>query len=224
MMTTSLPETAIVLATNNPDKVREIRPLLMDLDPRIRVYSLKDLDVDIEIEETENTLEGNALLKAEAVFNHLSERFDNIISLADDTGLEVDALNGAPGVYSARFAPMPEGTSPTYEDNVRHLLGTMKGHSDRNATFRTVIAMKGRIDCPGDCKQFSYTVEGNVQGAITLEKTGSNGFGYDPIFWVNSAQATYAQMSTEEKNRLSHRSLAVQEAIKALENELAQAR
>ncbi|MBF0587344.1 RdgB/HAM1 family non-canonical purine NTP pyrophosphatase [Prosthecochloris sp. N3] len=220
-MTSTQPNrTTIVLATNNPDKVREIRPLLMGIKPDVAVCSLKDLGVDLDIEETENTLEGNALLKAEAVFNHLSGRYPDLVSLADDTGLEVEALDGAPGVYSARFAPMPEGQLPAYEDNVRHLLKVMQHHSNRNATFRTVIAIKGRLNRPDGEHRFTSTVEGCVKGQITREKTGSNGFGYDPIFWVNSAQAAYAEMSTEEKNRLSHRSLAVRKAVETLRREL----
>ena len=209
-------EITIVLATNNRDKVREIKPLLENIAPDISVHSLADLQVDIEIEETEETLEGNAKLKTDAVFNHLSDRFPCLITVADDTGLAVSGLNGAPGVYSARFAPMPEGKSPTYDDNVRHLLRAMENIADRKATFRTVIALKGRI--PGDSSPYMFetTVEGFVEGEITREKTGNKGFGYDPVFWVNSAQATFAQMSTDEKNRLSHRSLAVKKAVEEL--------
>ena len=139
------------------------------------------------------------------------------MTLADDTGLEVAALDGAPGVYSARFAPVPEGTPPTYDDNVNHLLRKMENAGDRNALFRTVIAIKGRI-AREDRKPllFEKTVEGSVEGEITREKTGSKGFGYDPVFWVNSARATFAQMSTEEKNKLSHRSRAVKKAADQL--------
>ncbi|ACF46709.1 non-canonical purine NTP pyrophosphatase, rdgB/HAM1 family [Prosthecochloris aestuarii DSM 271] len=216
-MTASRAEkTAIVLATNNPDKVREIKPMLMGLSSSVQVYSLSDLGVDRAIEETESTLEGNAKLKADAIFNHLSDRFENLISLADDTGLEVDALKGAPGVYSARFAPMPEGREPSYEDNVQHLLTTMQHTLERSATFRTVIAIKGRLSEKNGISEIEETVEGKVAGSIAKEKTGNGGFGYDPIFWVNSAQATFAEMTTEEKNRLSHRSLAVQKAVETL--------
>ena len=209
-------ETTIVLATNNRDKVREIKPLLENIVPGTRVYSLDDLQADIEIEETEETLGGNAKLKAEAVFNLFTSRFPYLVTVADDTGLEVSGLNGAPGVYSARFAPMPEGIPPTYDDNVRHLLRVMENIDDRRATFRTVIALKGRIPGRNDMLMFEKTVEGFAEGRITREKTGDNGFGYDPIFWVNSARATFAQMSTEEKNRLSHRSFAVQKAVEEL--------
>ena len=207
---------AVVLATNNRDKVREIKPLLENIVPEITVYSLTDLQVDIEIEETEETLEGNARLKTDAVFNLLSSRFPFLVTVADDTGLEVSGLNGAPGVYSARFAPMPGGKPPTYDDNVNHLLKMMESITDRKALFRTVITLKGRIPKNHAPLLFEKTVEGSVEGKIVKEKTGNNGFGYDPIFWVNSAQATFAQMSTEEKNRLSHRSRAVKKAIEEL--------
>ena len=215
-MSESTNEITIVLATNNRDKVREIKPLLENIAPDINVHSLADLQVDIEIEETEETLEGNAKLKTDAVFNYLSDRFPCLITVADDTGLAVSGLNGAPGVYSARFAPMPEGKSPTYDDNVSHLLREMENIDDRKATFRTVIALKGRV--PGDNAPYMFetTVEGFVEGEITREKTGDKGFGYDPVFWINSAQATFAQMSTDEKNRLSHRSLAVKKAVEEL--------
>ncbi|MCW8796679.1 MAG: RdgB/HAM1 family non-canonical purine NTP pyrophosphatase [Chlorobium sp.] len=206
----------IVLATNNRDKVREIKPLLEHIAPHSSVHSLADLNVELEIEETEETLEGNAKLKTDAVFNHLSDRFAFLITVADDTGLEVSGLNGAPGVYSARFAPVPEGTSPTYDDNVNHLLKEMENVTDRKATFRTVVALKGRIAGKNAPRLFETAVEGAVEGEITREKTGDKGFGYDPVFWVNSAQATFAQMSTEEKNRLSHRSKAVKKAVEKL--------
>ena len=206
----------VVLATNNRDKVKEIKPLLEDIGPGIEVFSLNDLEIDIEIEETEETLEGNAKLKTDAVFDLLSKRFDNLVTFADDTGLEVTALGGAPGVYSARYAPVPEGTSPTYEDNVNHLLTEMNGMEDRKAYFRTVVALKGRIEKNSKPHTFESAVEGSVEGAITLEKTGGNGFGYDPVFWVNSARSTFAQMSIEEKNRISHRSRAVRKAVEEL--------
>ena len=221
-MSKSTNEITVVLATNNRDKVREIKPLLENIAPEITVHSLVDLQVDIEIEETEETLEGNAKLKTDAVFDHLSERFPYLITVADDTGLEVSGLNGAPGVYSARFAPVPEGKSPTYDDNVSHLLKVMANIADRKATFRTVIALKGRIPGNNGPYMFETTVEGHVDGEITREKTGDKGFGYDPIFWVNSAQATFAQMSTEEKNQSSHRSLAVKAAVKQLRHILNQ--
>lgn len=206
----------IVLATNNRDKVREIKPLLERLAPDVHVRTPAELGAETEIEETETTLEGNAKLKARTIFNFLSPRFSWLVSLADDTGLEVAALDGEPGVYSARFAPVPEGKTPTYEDNVRHLLTRMEATDRRDAIFRTVIAMKGRIPGRNGPVIFEKTVEGAVEGEITRERKGENGFGYDPIFRIVSANATFAQMSTEEKNRLSHRSRAVGKATEAL--------
>ena len=203
----------IVLATGNRDKVREIRPLLENISPLFKVTTLKELGAEVDIEETEQTLEGNALLKARAIFSILSEQFPAMIALADDTGLEVDALQGAPGVYSARFAPTPDGNTPTYQENVRHLLHSMKGIVDRNARFRTVIALKGSIPSGDKQVEFEHTAEGVVSGSITLEQQGTGGFGYDPVFLVHSTAKTYAEMSIVEKNTLSHRALAIQKAI-----------
>ncbi len=212
----------IVLATANRDKVKELRPLLESISPLFTVLTLHELGVDVEIEETEETLEGNALLKARAIFDLLSERFPFMIALADDTGLEVDALNGAPGVYSARFAPVADGQAPTYKDNVLHLLHCMKGIDNREARFRTVVALKGALPCTHGCFQFEHASEGVVPGTITLEEQGVEGFGYDPLFLVNATGKTYAEMSTVEKNGLSHRSLAVQQAVTYIKDILQQ--
>ena len=203
----------IVLATANRDKVKELRPLLETISPLFNVVTLQELGVEVEIEETEETLEGNALLKARAIFALLSGRFPFMIALADDTGLEVDALHGAPGVYSARFAPVADGQAPTYRDNVRHLLHCMEEINNREARFRTVVALKGTLPSPEGSFSFEHTVEGVVRGSITEQEQGDEGFGYDPLFLVHTTGKTYAQMSMTEKNRLSHRSLAVQQAI-----------
>ena len=208
----------IVLATGNRDKVKELRPLLENVSPLFKVTTLKELGVEIEVEETEETLEGNALLKARAIFNHLSGKLPFIITLADDTGLEVDALHGAPGVFSARYAPTPEGIAPTYEDNVRHLLHSLQGITNRNARFRTVIALKGSVPSGDNSFGFEHTAEGVVSGSITTEKRGNEGFGYDPLFLVDSTARTYAEMSTAEKNTLSHRALALKKAIADLKD------
>ena len=136
-------------------------------------------------------------------------------------GLEVESLNGAPGVYSARYAPMPEGESPTYKDNVNHLLHSMKGIANRTARFRSVIALKGSLPSPQQPFLFEETADGVVPGSITLEPKGDGGFGYDPVFLVDSTGKTYSEMSMAEKNALSHRSLAVQKAILALKDILA---
>jgi XTP/dITP diphosphohydrolase len=203
----------IVLATGNCDKVKEMRPLLENISPLFEVSSLRDLDAEIDVDETEKTLEGNALLKARAIFSHLAGRFRHMIAFADDTGLEVDALLGAPGVYSARFAPMPDRKSPAYEDNVRHLLERMQGIGERTAQFRTCIAMKGRIPSSSGDLSFEHTCEGSVAGTITIDRRGNEGFGYDPVFMVDSTGRTYAEMSIDEKNTLSHRALALKKAI-----------
>jgi XTP/dITP diphosphohydrolase len=213
-----MPETVdkriiIVLATANRDKIKELRPLLETISPLFTVLTLDELGVEVEIDETEETLEGNSMLKARAIFALLSERFPFMIALADDTGLEVDALHGAPGVYSARFAPVPDGLSPTYKDNVLHLLRCMKGITSREARFRTVVALKGALPSAEGYFRFEHTAEGIVTGAITLEEQGNAGFGYDPLFLVQAAGKTYAEMSIAEKNSLSHRSLAVHHAV-----------
>ncbi|NMW21849.1 MAG: RdgB/HAM1 family non-canonical purine NTP pyrophosphatase [Chlorobiaceae bacterium] len=212
----------IILATSNRDKVKELRPLLENISPLFKVTTLKELGVDTEIEETEQTLEGNALLKARAIFSLLSEQFPSMIALADDTGLEVDALQGAPGVYSARYAPTTDGKAPTYEENVRHLLLCLKGITNRNARFRTVIALKGSIHKGDKQFDFEHTAEGVVAGRITLDQQGTSGFGYDPVFLVDSTTKTYAEMSREEKNSISHRALALKKAIADLKNILQQ--
>ncbi len=222
-----MPETAdnritVVLATANRDKVKELRPLLERISPLFNIVTLQELGVEVDIEETEETLEGNALLKAKAIFALLSGRFPFMIALADDTGLEVEALHGAPGVYSARFAPVADGLAPTYQENVRHLLHCMKGMTNREARFRTVVALKGSLPSPEGSFSIEHTAEGVVQGNITLEEQGDAGFGYDPLFLVQSTGKTYAEMSTTEKNSLSHRSLAVQQAVLYLENVLQQ--
>ena len=213
----------IVLATANRDKVKELRPLLETISPLFTVLTLDEIGVEVEIEETEETLAGNALLKARAIFALLSERFPFMIALADDTGLEVDALNGAPGVYSARFAPVADGqTTPTYKENVTHLLHCMMGIACREARFRTVVALKGAFPSAHGCFQFEHTAEGVVPGSITLEERGDEGFGYDPLFLVHATGKTYAEMSMAEKNGLSHRALAVQQVVADLRHILQQ--
>jgi len=211
------PEITIVLATGNKDKVRELKPVLEGLASGINVHSLHDLGLDIDVEETEPTLEGNARLKAEAIFELVAPRLDWFIALADDTGLEVDALDGAPGVYSARYAPVPEGAARTYEDNVRHLLSEMRGKSERAARFRTVIAMKGRLPAPeGRPMLFDETTDGQIDGVITTEPRGDGGFGYDPVFAPEGMERTFAQLTIGEKNAISHRGRAVMAAVRRI--------
>jgi len=180
--------TAVVVASKNPEKIQEVEAVLGALDPPIEVVRGFDWP---DIEETEETLEGNALLKAATV-----AAATGVAAVADDTGLEVDALDGAPGVYSARFA----GPEASYEDNLRKLLADMAGVGDRTARFRTAIALV----VPG---AEPVVVEGVIEGEIAREPRGTNGFGYDPVFLVGDK--TYAEMSDEEKNAISHRALAI---------------
>ena len=213
--TTGTPHSvAIVLATGNRDKVREIQPMLEGISPLLNVWSLADLGLSPVIEETEPTLEGNARLKAAEVFSLVEERFSWLLVLADDTGLEVDALGGAPGVRSARFAPVPEGTTPSYEQNVAHLLQSLAGMTARTARFRTVIALKGRMPRSGGGSVFiDESVDGRIEGAITSERHGDRGFGYDPVFRPEGSPKTFAEMGLENKNAISHRGRAVNAAV-----------
>ena len=186
----------IVFASGNANKVQEIRKMMPD------TYVLKGL-ADIEcfddIPETADTLEGNALIKAEYVYNKYG-----LDCFADDTGLEVEVLNGAPGVYSARYA----GPNCNAEDNMDKLLAELIGKENRKARFRTVIAYmkKGQV---------SY-FEGIVEGLIAYQRMGEKGFGYDPIFIPNGHQVSFAQMTMAEKNAISHRGKAIRAFIGSL--------
>lgn len=210
---------AVVLATGNRDKVREMQPLLEGISPLFKLYSLADLGLSPDVEETEPTLEGNARLKASALFSLAEPLFAWLIVLSDDTGLEVDALDGAPGVRSARFAPTENGTTPSYEDNVRHLMKLMTNAGNRSARFRTVIAMKGRLPSPdGRGSEIDETVEGRIEGSITTNPRGEGGFGYDPLFMPSGLDKTFAEIGLEEKNRISHRALAIYRATQRIQN------
>lgn len=188
----------LVFASNNAHKLSEIRAILGD---RIEIISLSDLQCHEEIPETADTLEGNALIKARYVWEHYG-----LYCFADDTGLEVEALGGAPGVYSARFA----GEHASFEDNVSLLLERLSGvPAPRRARFRTVIAL---IDEYG-----THFFEGSVDGEITLERSGDHGFGYDPIFRPEGRVETFAQLTEQEKNSMSHRGRAVQKLVRYLQ-------
>ena len=193
----------LVLATHNPHKREELRAILQrELSNRIEILTLDDIRPPIgDIEETGTTLEENALLKARFVHERT-----NMPTVADDTGLEVDALGGAPGVYSARYS----GEGATYASNVRKLLQEMEGTEDRRAKFSTVIA---HIDAKGGEQLF----RGEVSGTIAREPRGANGFGYDPVFIPEeSGGRTFAEMTDEEKNAISHRGRALRAFAKFL--------
>ncbi len=179
----------IVFATGNNNKLEEVRKIL---GARFEIVSLKDIDVHEDIPETGVTLEENASLKSHYVF----DRFQ-MDCFADDTGLEVDALNGAPGVYSARYA----GEHVTYDDNVNKLLSELNGVKNRAARFRTVISLL--LD--GE----EYFFDGTVEGHIIDHKRGSGGFGYDPVFVPDGFDKTFSEMAPETKNAISHRGRAI---------------
>ena len=187
----------IVFATNNAHKLQEVRRIVGD---RLEIRSLAEIGCCEEIPETASTIQGNAELKARYVSEHYG-----VDCFADDTGLEVDALNGAPGVYSARYAG-PECDSAA---NVAKLLGALGGRDDRSARFRTIIALcrGGRMEC----------VEGVVDGSIAREATGSDGFGYDPVFIPSEADGrSFAEMAPDEKNAISHRGRAMKKLLEIL--------
>ena len=189
----------LVLATHNPDKQAEMNAVLSDLG--LNVIGLDQYPEIDDIPENGTTLLENALIKARAV--HLKTGFP---ALADDTGLEVDALHGSPGVYSARFA----GEDATYQDNVKKLLSVMAGVSRQNRTarFRTVVAL---IDSDTE-----LWTEGIIEGLITREQRGAGGFGYDPIFEAADTGKTFSEMSAAQKNEISHRARALQKMRKKL--------
>lgn len=187
---------SIVFASNNKHKLEEVTDILKS---RYKVVSLAEIGCFDDIPETSDTLEGNALLKARHVF----EKYQ-IDCFADDTGLEVEALSGRPGVYSARYA----GEGCSYEDNVKKLLAEMEGITNRRARFRTVIALIAG-------NQVRY-FEGVINGFISTEKKGSSGFGYDPVFVPEGYSQTFAEMTAGLKNTISHRALAVSNLAKAL--------
>lgn len=189
----------LIFATHNQHKTQEVRDIL---DGKWSVLNLHDLDCNEEIPETSDTLKGNALQKAKYVYDkyHLN-------CFADDTGLEVEALDGRPGVYSARYA----GEHCSFADNVNKMLLEMDGKNNRKACFRTVIA----LILDGN----TYFFEGRVDGEILTRPCGSAGFGYDPIFRPDGFQQSFAEMTAEEKNEISHRGRAMKKLIDFLNNQ-----
>ena len=187
---------SLVFATNNRHKLEEVRAILQD---KFNIISLAEIGCFEEIPETSLTIEGNAVQKAQYIVDHF-----NTACFADDTGLEVEALDGRPGVYSARYA----GEAATYDDNVDKLLEELKDKSNRKARFKSVIAMiaGGR----------ELLFEGIINGTILQERRGTSGFGYDPVFVPEGYDQTFAEMPPALKNTISHRALAVDELVKYL--------
>lgn len=188
----------LVMATNNRHKFEEVNQMLP---AEYSLQSLQDIGCNDDIPETADTLEGNAALKSAYVKEHFG-----LDCFADDTGLEVDALDGAPGVYSARYA----GEKASYQDNVDKLMQAMEGQSNRKARFRTVISLL--LD--GE----EYFFEGVVEGVITPSAHGNDGFGYDPVFQPEGFDRTFAEMSMDEKAAISHRGRATAALIEFLKN------
>lgn len=188
----------LVFATNNPNKLKEVQKLIPST---IKLLSLKDICCYEDIPETQDTIEGNAVQKAEYLKEHYG--YD---CFADDTGLEVHALNGAPGVYSARYA----GPQRNADDNMNKLLVQLKDHHKRDAQFKTVIALY--------LGNQIHTFTGICRGVISIQKEGSEGFGYDPIFRPEAYEQTFAQMSLALKNKIGHRGKAVSKLIEFLSN------
>ena len=200
----------IVFATNNQHKLQEIRHILGN---SIEVLSLKDIGCDVDIPETGSTLEENARQKAEYIWQHY-----HCDVFADDTGLEVEALNGAPGVYSARYA----GDGHDSEANMTKLLHELGENNNRHARFRTVIALIQKKDvCPCGCTSIKqeHLFEGIVEGEITYERSGVEGFGYDPIFRPEGYDKTFAELGEDIKNHISHRARATKKLCDFLRSE-----
>jgi XTP/dITP diphosphohydrolase len=190
----------ICFATNNLHKLEEVRQAVAGTS--LSIVSLGKIGCNEELAETRDTIAGNSQQKAEYVYTHY-----HVPCFADDTGLEVHALDGAPGVYSARYA----GPQRSSEDNIQLLLSNLKGKADRKARFRTVICVVG-VD-----GESSLLFEGIIEGNITESKRGVSGFGYDSVFVPDGYDRTFAEMTLEEKNKLSHRARAVSKLVEYLQ-------
>lgn len=188
----------LTFATNNTNKLTEVQRMLPG---GIQLYTLQDIGCTEDIPETAATLEGNAKLKADHITNNYQ-----LNCFADDTGLEVDALDGRPGVFSARYA----GVSVDAEKNITKLLTELKSYSNKNAQFRTVIA----LNLDGN----QYIFEGVCKGKILDKRSGEGGFGYDPIFQPEGYTNSFASMTPEEKNKISHRGKAIRKLVEFLKN------
>lgn len=183
----------LVFATNNAHKLSEVRAIL---EPRLKIISLAELNCNDDIPETADTLEGNALLKASYIYDKFG-----LDCFADDTGLEIDALDGEPGVYSARYA----GDANCAHENMCKVLEKLGDNPNRSACFRTVIALIQ--------ENKTLYFEGKINGIIATQPRGDSGFGYDPIFVPEGYMVSFAQLSSEEKNNISHRALAVKKLV-----------
>ena len=191
----------LIIASQNQNKLVEFKKILGD---KINLFSLSDIGLNQEIPENEKTIKKNAMFKAKFVNTQTGKNV-----FADDTGLEIDSLNGEPGVYSARYS----GVDRNPDKNIELVLTKLKNKSNRNSRFKTIISLI--IDGK------SVNFEGVVEGKITEEKRGSNGFGYDPIFQPNGYASTFGEMSLKEKNKISHRSIAINKMVQYLkENNL----
>lgn len=185
----------IILASNNENKLREFRQIFLSK----KIISLDDINFNREIDETGTTLKQNALIKVREVFS-----YSNKICISDDSGLEIDYLNGEPGVYSARYA----GNYASSIDNIKKVLNNLGEAKNRKARFKTVIAYKDSLT--------EAVFEGQINGNITKNIRGEGGFGYDPIFIPNNYNITFSEMTPEQKNKISHRSLAINKLFKFL--------
>ncbi len=188
----------LIFASQNKNKVLEVKSLMP---PSIELLSLSDIHFNEDIEETESTIEGNALLKARTIYTKTQMN-----CFADDSGLLIDALDGSPGVYSARYAGEPKND----EANLQKVLHQLSGIENRKAHFKTVMALiiNGK----------EFLCEGIINGTIISAKKGANGFGYDPIFVPNGCSKTFAELDLKEKSTISHRALALQKMISILNN------
>jgi XTP/dITP diphosphohydrolase len=187
----------LVFASNNRHKIQEIQNLVPD---SIQILSLEDIGCYEDIAETADTIEGNAIIKA----NYVTEKY-GFDCFADDSGLEIDYLNGAPGVYSARFA----GEQKSDQDNINKVFHELKNIDNRKANFKTVIAL--------NLNKEQHLFTGIINGSITTAQKGTQGFGYDPIFQPNDYELTFAEMNQQEKSAISHRGLAVKQLLEFLD-------
>ena len=189
----------LVFASNNKNKIKEIQLLVP---ASIQILSLEDIGCTEEIPETADTIEGNAILKA----NYVTEKY-GYDCFADDSGLEVDALNGEPGVFSARYAGEPKNDA----HNIDKLLANLKEIENKKANFKTVICL--------NIKGMQHLFTGIIKGQIIDQRIGSNGFGYDPIFVADGYQKTFAELTLEEKSNISHRGIAVKKLIRFIHSQ-----